>query len=39
MMKEFTKCPNCEGAVIKELKPEGTCFSCEDEECGWGICV
>lgn len=38
-MKEFTDCPNCGGPVEKEIKKEGTCFSCKDEKCGWGICL
>ncbi|MEK6854138.1 MAG: hypothetical protein AABX60_02285 [Nanoarchaeota archaeon] len=39
-MKELTKCPNCEGPVKKEVKAEGTCYNCEDQEGGgWGICV
>ncbi len=38
-MKEFTKCPNCGGPVEKEDTDEGVCFSCKDEECGWGICT
>ena len=25
--------------VEKEIRTEGTCYTCKDEECGWGICV